>query len=130
MKKFYPAVFHYEDGKYSVEFPTLKGCLTEGDNFNEACIMAEDALGEWIDSQEDIGNDIPTPLEIDEIFKQYPNEKVIAIGYDEVEWKEKHSNKAVRKTVSIPEWLDKKATKEGLSLSKILQSALKRELNL
>lgn len=92
MKKFYPAVFHYEDDKYLVEFPTLKGCLTEGNNFNEARIMAEDALGEWIDSQEDIGNDIPKPVEIEELLKRYPNDKVVAIGYDEIEWKEKHFN--------------------------------------
>ena len=39
----------------------------------------------WIDAQEMIGNDAPTPLEIEEVFKKYPNEKVIAIGYDETE---------------------------------------------
>ena len=92
MKKFYPAVFHYEDDKYLVEFPTLKGCLTEGVSYNEACIMAEDALGEWIDSQKEIGNDIPAPVEIEKLLKQYPNDKVIEIGYDEAEWREKHSN--------------------------------------
>ena len=93
MKKYYPAVFHYEDGMYWVEFPTLKGCLTEGKTFDEACFMAEDALGEWIDAQEYIGNDAPTPTDIEKVFKQYPNEKVIAIGYDEADWKEKHSKK-------------------------------------
>ena len=105
MKKYYPAVFHKEENAYWVEFPDLKGCFSQGKDFPEACTMAEDALGEWINAQEDIGN-------------------------DDYAWKEAHSTRAVRKAVSIPEWMDKLATKNGLSLSKILQKALKNELHL
>ena len=91
--------------------------------------MAEDALGEWINAQEDIGNVIPEPSSMEVISNQYRDECVSAIAYDDA-WKEAHSTRAVRKAVSIPEWMDKLATKNGLSLSKILQKALKNELHL
>ena len=116
MKKYYPAVFHKEENAYWVEFPDLKGCLSQGKDFPEACTMAEDALGEWINAQEDIGNVIPEPSSMEVISNQYRDECV--------------STRAVRKAVSIPEWMDKLATKNGLSLSKILQKALKNELHL
>ena len=45
-KLIYPAVFHPEEvGGYSVDFPDLLGCVTEGDTLAEAIRMAEDALG-------------------------------------------------------------------------------------
>ena len=130
MKKYYPAVFHKEENAYWVEFPDLKGCFSQGKDFPEACTMAEDALGEWINAQEDIGNGIPEPSSMEVISNQYRDECVSAITYDDYAWKEAHSTRAVRKAVSIPEWMDKLATKNGLSLSKILQKALKKELHL
>ncbi|MDY3660448.1 type II toxin-antitoxin system HicB family antitoxin [Bulleidia sp. HCP3S3_F2] len=130
MKKYYPAVFHKEENSYWVEFPDLKGCFSQGKDFPEACTMAEDALGEWINAQEDIGNVIPEPSSMEVISNQYRDECVSAIAYDDYAWKEAHSTRAVRKAVSIPEWMDKLATKNGLSLSKILQKALKNELHL
>ena len=124
MKKYYPAVFHKEENAYWVEFPDLKGCFSQGKDFPEACTMAEDALGEWINAQEDIGNVIPEPSSMEVISNQYRDECVSAIAYDDYAWKEAHSTRAVRKAVSIPEWMDKLATKNGLSLSKNLQKAL------
>ena len=111
MKKYYPAVFHKEENSYWVEFPDLKGCFSQGKDFPEACTMAEDALGEWINAQEDIGNVIPEPSSMEVISNQYRDECVSAIAYDDYAWKEAHSTRAVRKAVSIPEWMDKLATK-------------------
>lgn len=85
MEKLYPAVVHHEDDGYWVEFPTLKGCLTEGNTLNGACLMAKDALKEWINEKKDIGNAVPEPVEIEDAKKQYPNDKVIAIEYDDNE---------------------------------------------
>ena len=45
MKKYYPAVFHEEDGGYTVTFPDIPGCVTEGDSLEEALRMAKDAMG-------------------------------------------------------------------------------------
>ena len=66
MKKLvYPAIFHKADGqRYWVEFPDLPGCLTEGDNLQEAFLMAGDALDCWFD---DGNQQHPTPTPLDEI---------------------------------------------------------------
>lgn len=37
-----------KDGGYSVEIPDLLGCVTQGDNLEEAMEMAQDAALEWI----------------------------------------------------------------------------------
>lgn len=130
-KIFYPAVIEIdEDGYYFVQFPNLEGCATQGDNLQDACCMAEDALGEWLSTKKMFGDKMPEPTDMDDIIREYPNGKVLMFGYDEIEWEKSHSNKAIKKMVSIPEWLDHLASQHGLSLSKELQKALKRELKL
>lgn len=52
---------------------------------NDACLMAKDALKEWINAKKDIGNAVPEPVEIEDAKKQYPNDKVIAIECDDNE---------------------------------------------
>ncbi len=126
MKKYYPAVFHKEENAYWVEFPDLKGCFSQGKDFPEACTMAEDALGEWINAQEDIGNVIPEPSSMIVISNQYRDECVSAIAYDDYAWKEAHSTRAVRKAVSIPEWMDKLATKKWIKSFKNSTKSFKK----
>ena len=47
-KRIYPAIFHKEETGYSVTFPDLPGCITEGDTLEEALYMAQDALGIYL----------------------------------------------------------------------------------
>ncbi len=87
----YPAVFHKEDEGYWVEFPDLKGCLTEGESFDDALFMASDALGEWINAQRDIQvEQINDPTDLEVIKEKYPNEIVSMIEYDDIRWKKEH----------------------------------------
>ena len=45
MKYVYPAVFHAEpEGGYTISFPDIEGCLSQGETIQECCEMAEDAL--------------------------------------------------------------------------------------
>ena len=61
-KIFYPAVFHpEEDGGYSVDFPDLLGCVTEGNTLSEAIQMAEDALGIYMYSLKEDKEQAPEP---------------------------------------------------------------------
>ena len=50
LKATYTAVFHPEEkaGGYSVSFPALPGCYTQGDTLEEALTMAGDALGIYL----------------------------------------------------------------------------------
>lgn len=130
-KVFYPAVIEIdEDGYYFVQFPYLNGCATQGNDFQDACRMAEDALGEWLSTKKMFGDKMPIPHQMDEVIEQFPNSTVLMFGYDEIEWEKSHSTKAIKRMVSIPEWLDHLASQNGLSLSKVLQAALKHELNI
>ena len=85
MMVYYPAIFHKEDKGYWVEFPDLEGCLTKGKTFDEALLMAKDALKEWFNAKDFLHVDNfnePTDLEI--IKKKYPKELVLMIEHKEV----------------------------------------------
>ena len=53
-KYVYPAIFEQEaDGGYVVNFPDIDGCFTQGDDINEALLMAEDVLNAMLWTLED-----------------------------------------------------------------------------
>ena len=67
MKLAYPACFYYEDEGYSVEFPDLKGCITQGDTLEEALEMAEDAALGWLLDELESGIEIPKATKIEDV---------------------------------------------------------------
>ena len=116
----YPAIFHKNnDNSYTVIFPDLSGCITEGKSLGEAMRMAQSAINQWIEYSKDKNLQIPKPTEINNI-KVNSNEFVRLIRTD---IKDSH---AVKRTVSIPKWMDERVTEAGLSLSRVLQDALKQ----
>lgn len=128
-KKFYPSVFTKEGIGYSVRFPDLPGCYTEGDTLEEACSMAEEALGLYLENSETGSFDNFPASEVTAI-KTSENECVVLIGFDEIEYRKRHNNKDIKKTLSIPEWLNIMAEENNINFSQVLQKALKAELNL
>ena len=132
MKKlYYPAVFHIaEEGGFWITFPDIPECMSEGDNLEEAYKMANDALGLAITSRMEDREEIPTPSQITSIdLSENKDEFVAIIEFDLDEYRKKYSSRSVKKTLTIPEWLNKEATDMGLNFSKILQEALIREIN-
>ena len=125
MIKVYPAIFHEEDG-YWVEFPDLKGCLTEGDSLGEAMEMAREALGLYLVSLIEHDDEIPAPSDINDVKSE--DGTVIYISTDVDAYR--RDTRAVKKMLSIPAWLAKEAETRNISLSKVLQDALKEQLNL
>ena len=119
MKEYvYPAVFHHnDDDSYSVTFPDLQGCITEGKNLANAIYMAQDSLALWIEYHEDEKMDIPKS----NLFASYNLDKNEFVNLIRVELKE---NRAVKRTISLPKWMDDMAIQKNLSLSKVLQEAL------
>lgn len=128
-KLFYPAVFHKsEEGGFWVTFPDIPECMTQGETMDEAYNMAADALGLSLSSMEEANESIPKASDPDKID---PEDGVIAIiGFDMLEYKKRHSAKAVKKTLSIPEWLNEAAMREGVNFSSVLQDALISRLGL
>ncbi|MFI3171401.1 MAG: type II toxin-antitoxin system HicB family antitoxin [Eubacteriales bacterium] len=121
----YPAVFHKEDDSFWVEFPGLEGCQTFGSTIEETIESAQEALGLYLVSIIEDGIAIPTPSAIDEIQLE-ENCFVNLIGTDIDKYRK--NTKAVKKTLSIPAWLAEEAESQKISLSKVLQDGLKREL--
>ena len=48
-----------EDGGYSVDVPSLPGCVTQGDTREEAIAMAKEAIGLYIESLKADGETVP-----------------------------------------------------------------------
>ena len=120
----YPAIFTLEeDGSYSINFPDLEGCYTCGDSLENGIEMAEDVLALVLYGYETDGRDIPVPSKLS-TFSLSENEFVNYIACDTLEYRKMYNNKAIKKTLTIPEWLNESATAMGLNFSQVLQEAL------
>ncbi|MCL1963859.1 MAG: type II toxin-antitoxin system HicB family antitoxin [Firmicutes bacterium] len=123
MIQVYPAIFSpNEDGSITIDFPDLE-CTTEGKDLANAMYMARDALALWLDTQEMLEKPIPTPSSVNTI--KVDGERFVAlIDADPEVYAKQRKSPAVRRTVSLPQWLDEEAAARHLSLSAILQNAL------
>lgn len=131
MKYVYPAIFTPEEGGlYSVSFPDLPGCYTQGDDIPDAIDAAEDALCLMLYDMEERKENIPAPSDIRTITPGVSGAFVSLITADTLEYRKYYDSKAVNKTLTLPAWLEKMATNEGVNFSFILQKALKKELHI
>lgn len=129
MKYVYPAIFTPEDTGYSVRFPDIDGCYTCGDDLQDALDMAEDALALMLFHYEQEKRDIPAASGLKDI-QVSGDEFANFVSCDTIEYQKRNNNKAVKKTLSIPEWLNEIATARGVNFSQVLQDALKNQLGL
>ena len=127
---YYPAIFTKEKKGYSVTFYDIENINTQGDNLEEAITMAQDALGLYITDIIEDGKEIPTRTEEIEKISIKKNQILVLIELDFVEYNKRVDNKAIKKTLSIPSWLNTLAEKKSINFSQVLQEALKSRLNL
>ena len=118
MNTIYPVICHYEDGKYWSEFPDLDGCFSQGDTQQEIIVNSRESLEGYLISLLENGRDIPEPSRLTDL-KAGKND---FLSYIECDMSKR--GKCVRKNVTIPEWLDRKAERAGLNFSHILKAAL------
>jgi len=122
----FPAEFEFVDGcRYSVRFPDLPGCFTQGDSLEEAFRMAKDVLALMLTAMEDDGDYIKPPT------IPYAASDNVIVSYIEADtnaYRRSINTKAVRRMVSLPEWLNLRAEQEGVNVSQLLQEALKARL--
>ena len=124
MKKlFYPAIFQIEENGYFVKFPDVEGAVTEGENMENAYEMAVDALGLVLSYLKDNNRPLPLPSAPQNI-KTDKDQFVVVIEFDMQDYLRKHNNKSVKKTLSIPQWLNEEALAKNVNFSKVLQDAL------
>lgn len=128
-KYIYPAIFTKEKTGYSVSFPDIKGCLTQGNSLQEAFSMASDALCLMLYTLEENNETIPTSSDISKI-KTTKSEFVSYVTCDTLFYRQFHDNKSVKKTLTIPAWLNTMSERAGINFSATLQAALKKELHI
>ena len=130
MNKFiYPAkVIINPDKSYTIDIIDLIRCTTEGDTLNEAIENARETIGLYL---EDLDvKDYPKPTNLFQKIKIKNDEIIVLLDFDLDEYRRKYDNKAIKKTLTIPNWLNTKAEEKGVNFSYVLQKALKIELNL
>lgn len=121
---FYPAVFHKADeGGFWITFPDIPECMTQGDDMQQAYEMAVDALGLAISARKSENQEIPSPSKPYEIALD-ENSFCAVVEFDMLAYKKRTNPRAVKKTLSIPEWLNEEATALGVNFSQVLQEAL------
>lgn len=127
-KYIYPAIFKKDGEFYTVRFPDLEGCYTQGNNLQDAYEMAADVLCLTLYDMEEEKGDIPPASDVCEVETEH-DEFVSLVTCDTLEYRRYYDNKAVKKTLTIPAWLNTMAEREGVNFSAVLQSALKKELH-
>jgi predicted RNase H-like HicB family nuclease len=131
VKYAYPAVFTREDNEklgtvYNVAFPDIPGCLTYGDSIPDAIEMAREALAGCLIVMQESKEAIPSASLMDVI---HPEDGFVSlVDLDMLEYRRKTETKAIKRTVSLPQWLDAMAQDAGLNFSQTIQDALKEQL--
>lgn len=121
---FYPALFHKaEEGGFWISFPDIPECLTEGDNMDDAYNMAIDALGLCLADMEKNNIPFPAPSPVDKITVD-ADALLVVIEFDMLAYKKRTSSKSVKKTLTIPAWLNEQAIRLNINFSQVLQDAL------
>jgi len=126
----YPAIFIPEGNDvYSVLFPDIDGCYTFGNSLIHSIEMAQDVLALILFRYEIENRPIPKPSNIKDISTK-EEEFVSLIMCDTVEYQKMHNKRAIKKTLTIPEWLNEAASAASINFSQVLQEALLNKLNL
>ena len=126
MKYVYPVIFEDDEGKIGVTVPDIPSTFTFGDDMADAIFMAQDVIAMMIATcYEDEGKKAPEPSRIEDIRTSGIVSLVVA---DTDEWRKLVDNKAVKKTLTIPSWLNRKAERASINFSQVLQDALCKKL--
>lgn len=125
----FPAVFEYDKpGVIGVSFPDLPGCISVGENDTHAFQMAKEALSLHLYGMEEDRDEIPEPSSPQEIDLDRENLVIVMIDVWMEPFRDEMENKAIKKTVTVPRWLNKMAESSGINFSQALTYALKQRL--
>lgn len=126
----FPAIItKFDDDDYNVTFPDFEEIITFGENLKEAYVMAEDALKLCLFDLYSDGGNIPEPTDIENIVLD-KKQVMVLVSVNLKQVIREYDNKAVRKNLTIPSWLDKEAEKAHINYSQLLQDALINHLDL
>jgi len=126
MKLLYPACFYPCEEKegYTVVVPDLPGCVSEGKDLADAILMATDAASGWILDEMEDSNPIPAASDIKNIHPDSKDGIVNLLVLDMDAYAQKYGNKAVKKTFTIPAYMNTYGESHNINFSQVLQDAI------
>ena len=133
----YPAVFVKEENGYSVLFPDLNSA-TCGDTLQDALEMAVDCMAGMVYTAQEEKKPLPQPSEMTRELLEKTCAEVEAdpskafwnmVTADVPTYAKQHFEKSVKKTLTIPAWMNEAALKQGINFSQVLQEALSPKLS-
>ncbi|WAM33905.1 type II toxin-antitoxin system HicB family antitoxin [Caldicellulosiruptor morganii] len=125
----FPAIFTFNKDGITIEFPDLPGCISCADTLDEAVKNAKEVLGLYLWSMEKDDEPIPEPTPVNKL-KLENNQIPMLIEIWMPLVRHEMDNKAVKKTLTIPQWLNILAEKNNINFSQVLQEALKEKLGI
>lgn len=125
----FEAIFTKEESGYSVRFPQLDGCYTQGDTLEEAQMNAVDAMSLHLYGMEQDGEEIPDAT-LAQAGDSKEGESIVLVTAWMTPFREAMQNQAIKKTLTIPAWLNAEAERRNVNFSQVLQSALKDYLRI
>ena len=123
----YYAIFNFDDDGINVSFPDLDGAFTSGSDMHEALYMSKDLLAGWLINAEDDGESFPEPSLPNE-FEVSEGDLVVPVEINLKLYREKFDNQIIKKTLTIPKYLNNLAEEEKINFSATLTEALKEKL--
>ena len=125
----YPAIFEYAKDGISISFPDLPGCISCAKTDEEALYMAKDALGLYIACSEEDNEEVKKQSKLNEI-KLKENQRAVLIEVNMPLFREAVQNTSVKKTLTIPKWINDLAERNNINFSQLLQMAIKDNLGI
>lgn len=123
-KFFYPCVITEEEGIYYINFPDFKACFTDGETMEEALDNAKDVLTAVLIEMTKHNEELPKASKP----KASDNDWVVVIDVVKSYVLSKANNQSVKKTLTIPKWLNDLAIEQDINFSQVLQESLKDKL--
>lgn len=127
MKLVYPAIFTpcEEMSGYTVDFPDLLGCVTQGSSLAEAIERGIEAASGWLLGELEDGNSIPSPSDLKDVQPDGESGSFVTLLLLDMDaFSEQYGSKTVRKNITIPAWLNTYGEKNNINFSKVLQDRL------
>ena len=125
----YPAIFEYAKDGISISFPDLPGCISCAKTDEDALYMAKDALGLYIACSEEDNEELKKPSKLNEINLK-ENQRAVLIEVNMPLFREAVQNTSVKKTLTIPKWINDLAERNNINFSQLLQMAIKDNLGI
>lgn len=125
----FPAYFRrVSSGGFSIDFPDLPGCISAGDTIEEAMAMAREALSLHLYGLLEDNEPVPSASDLPELRQEKDAFLTLVEGRPDMVG-EVIRNKAVKKTLTIPYWMNEEAERLNINFSQVLQDAVRERID-